>query len=132
MATKAKSAETKSKKKKQAPATGLVHIFSSFNNTIVTFTDLAGNAICSASAGSCGFKGTRKGTPFAAQVAGQRASEKAKELGVKTVGIFLKGVGFGRETAVRAIQQSGLKITFIRDVTPIPHNGCRPRKTRRV
>lgn len=123
--------DAKKKSKKSVPA-GLIHISASFNNTIITVTDPAGNVLCSSSAGACGFKGTKKGTPFAAQVAGTRVAEKAKELGMKTVGILLKGIGAGRETAVRAINQSGLKIKFIRDVTPIPHNGCRPRKARRV
>ncbi|MCS6893722.1 MAG: 30S ribosomal protein S11 [Deltaproteobacteria bacterium] len=128
----AKTEKESKKKFKKAISAGFVHILSSFNNTLVTFTDPAGNVICSSSAGGCGFKGTKKGTPFAAQVAGSKAAEKAKELGVKTVGIFLKGIGAGRETAIRAVAQSGIKIKFIRDVTPIPHNGCRPRKMRRV
>ncbi len=128
----AKTQEKQKKKVKKSVSSGYAHIFSSFNNTLITFTDLAGNAICSSSAGACGFKGTKKGTPFAAQVAGTRAAEKAKEFGIKTVGVLLKGIGAGRETAVRAISQAGIKIKFIRDVTPIPHNGCRPRKTRRV
>ncbi|MCS6961240.1 MAG: 30S ribosomal protein S11 [Deltaproteobacteria bacterium] len=130
MATTA-TKDTKKKTKKNIP-NGLVYIFSSFNNTLISVTDPQGQVLCQTSAGACGFKGTKKGTPFAAQVAGSRAAEKAKEFGMKTVGVLVKGIGAGRETAIRAIAQSGLKIKYIRDTTPIPHNGPRPRKTRRV
>ncbi len=121
----------KKKEKKNIP-TGYAHIQTSFNNTIVTFTDLKGNVVSWASAGSCGFKGSKKGTPYAAQVAAQQAAKKAQEHGMRTVGIFVKGPGAGRESAMRAIHNEGFKVTFIRDVTPIPHNGCRPPKRRRV
>jgi small subunit ribosomal protein S11 len=121
----------KKKEKKNIP-TGLAHIKSTFNNTIITFTDMKGNVVSWASAGSCGFKGSKKGTPYAAQVAAQEAAKKAQEHGMRTVGIYVKGPGAGRESAMRAIHNEGFKITFIRDVTPIPHNGCRPPKRRRV
>ncbi|MDL1965597.1 MAG: 30S ribosomal protein S11 [Candidatus Desulfofervidus auxilii] len=121
----------KRKEKKNIP-TGYAHIKTTFNNTIVTFTDLKGNVVSWASAGSCGFKGSKKGTPYAAQVAAQKAARQAMEHGMRTVGIFVKGPGAGRESAMRAIYNEGFKITFIRDVTPIPHNGCRPPKRRRV
>ena len=121
----------KRKEKKNIP-TGYAHIKTTFNNTIVTFTHPKGNVVSWASAGSCGFKGSKKGTPYAAQVAAQKAARQAMEHGMRTVGIFVKGPGAGRESAMRAIHNEGLKITFIRDVTPIPHNGCRPPKRRRV
>ncbi len=121
----------KKKEKKNVPV-GLAHIKSTFNNTIVTFTDMKGNVVAWASAGTCGFKGSKKGTPYAAQVAAQAAAKKAQEHGMRTVGILVKGPGAGREPAMRAIANEGFKITFIRDVTPIPHNGCRPPKRRRV
>ncbi len=121
----------KKKEKKNVPV-GLAHIKSTFNNTIVTFTDMKGNVIAWASAGTCGFKGSKKGTPYAAQVAAQAAAKKAQEHGMRTIGILVKGPGAGRESAMRAIANEGFKITFIRDVTPIPHNGCRPPKRRRV
>lgn len=113
-------------------ANAVAHIQASFNNTIITFTDDAGNTICWATSGASGFKGSRKSTPFAAQVAAEEASRKAKEHGVKNVAVLVKGPGAGRESALRAIADSGLNVTFIRDVTPIPHNGCRPPKRRRV
>lgn len=109
-----------------------VYIRSSFNNTIVTITDGLGGTICWASAGSAGFKGTKKGTPFAAQVTADSAARKAREAGVRQVSVFVSGPGSGRETAIRALQAAGLGILQIRDVTPIPHNGCRPPKPRRV
>ncbi|WP_461833697.1 30S ribosomal protein S11 [Desulfothermus sp.] len=121
----------KRKEKKNIP-TGYAHIKTTFNNTIITFTDPKGNVVSWASAGSCGFKGSKKGTPYAAQVAAQKAAKQAMEHGMRSVGIFVKGPGAGRESAMRAIHNEGFKITFIRDVTPIPHNGCRPPKRRRV
>jgi len=121
----------KKKEKKNIPE-GVAHIQSTFNNTIVTITDLSGNVISWSSSGVQGFKGSRKGTPFAAQQAGEDAVKKAKEHGVRSVRVYVKGPGSGRESALRAIQAAGLNITVIRDVTPIPHNGCRPPKKRRV
>ena len=111
---------------------GQVHIQSTFNNTIVTISDMRGNAIAWASAGSSGFKGAKKGTPFAAQSAAEQAARNAMEHGMKQVEVFISGPGAGRETAIRALQAAGLEVTVIRDVTPIPHNGCRPPKRRRV
>lgn len=126
-------AKTKIKKKdKKNVVQGRVHIQSTFNNTIVTSTDMMGNAIAWGSAGTSGFKGARKGTPFAAQSAAESVAKKSMEQGMKTVEIFVNGPGSGRETAIRAIQAAGLEITLIKDVTPIPHNGCRPPKKRRV
>ncbi len=120
------------KKKIKEVSEGIVHIKSTFNNTIVTVSDMNGNVICWASGGSCGFKGTKKGTPYAAQVAAERAIKEAMNHGIKEVDIRVKGPGPGRETAIRAIAASGVKVRSIRDVTPIPHNGCRPKKKRRV
>ena len=120
------------KKVKLNNITGVVHIQSTFNNTIVTITDTIGNTISWASAGSAGFKGARKGTPFAAQTASEAASLTALNLGLKKVDIFVKGQGSGRETAIRAVQNIGLEIISIKDITPVPHNGCRPPKKRRV
>jgi len=120
------------KKKILAENTGKVYIKSTFNNTIVTITDTKGNAICWSSAGSCGFKGTKKGTPFAAQIAAQTAAKRAVDLGIRYVSVYVKGPGPGREVAIRTLQNVGLNITAIYDITPIPHNGCRPRKLRRV
>jgi small subunit ribosomal protein S11 len=117
--------------KKNIPS-GLVHIQATFNNTIVTITDPNGNTISWSSAGVKGFKGSRKSTPFAAQLVAEDAARKAMDHGVKSVGVYVKGPGAGRESALRAIANCGLKITLIRDVTPIPHNGCRPPKRRRV
>lgn len=111
---------------------GAAHIRATFNNTIVTITDTAGNAVSWASAGEMGFKGSRKSTPFAAQTAAETAAKLAVDQGMKTVEVFVKGPGSGRESAIRAVQTSGLDITLIKDVTPIPHNGCRPPKRRRV
>ena len=111
---------------------GQVHIKSSFNNTIVTITDMAGNAISWASAGELGFKGSRKSTPFAAQSASETAAKIAVDNGMKTVEVYVKGPGSGRESAIRALQTAGLSVEMIKDVTPIPHNGCRPPKRRRV
>jgi len=120
------------KKERKNISEGVAHIQSTFNNTIVTITDVIGNVISWASSGGQGFKGSRKGTPFAAQLAAEDAVKKAKEHGLKTVQVFVKGPGSGRESALRALQTAGLNITLIRDVTPIPHNGCRPPKRRRV
>lgn len=111
---------------------GAAHIRSSFNNTIVTITDTAGNAISWASSGGLGFRGSRKSTPFAAQMAAEAAAKAAMEHGLKTVEVFVKGPGSGREAAIRALQAAGLEVSMIKDVTPIPHNGCRPPKRRRV
>ncbi len=120
----------KRKEKKNVPV-GLAHIKATFNNTIITFTDMKGNVISWASAGAH-FKGSRKSTPFAAQLAAEGAARTAQDNGMRTVGIFVKGPGSGREAAMRAISAAGMKVSFIRDVTPIPHNGCRPPKRRRV
>ena len=130
-ATGGKPQKTKKKVKKNV-GSGIAHVQSSFNNTIVTITDLMGNVIAWSSAGSRGFKGSRKSTPFAAQLAAEDAARKAQEHGMNTVAIFVKGPGAGRESALRAFQTTGMRVTLIRDVTPIPHNGCRPPKRRRV
>jgi small subunit ribosomal protein S11 len=122
---------TKKKVKKNVPA-GVAHIQATFNNTIVTITDPAGNAVAWSSSGCLRFKGSRKSTPFAAQLVAEDAARKAQEHGMKSLGVFVKGPGTGRESALRAIANTGLRITMIRDVTPIPHNGCRPPKRRRV
>jgi len=127
----AKTKQTKKKVKKNIP-TGVAHIQSTFNNTVVTITDVAGNAISWSSSGKRGFKGSRKSTPFAAQLAAEDAARMAMDHGMRTVSVNVKGPGSGREAALRALQTSGLKISIIRDVTPIPHNGCRPPKRRRV
>jgi small subunit ribosomal protein S11 len=124
-----KGARKKVKKNVQA---GVAHVQSTFNNTIITITDPAGNALCWATAGGAGFKGSRKSTPFAAQVAAENCAKRAMEHGVRQLSVCVKGPGSGREAAVRALQAAGIKITMIRDVTPIPHNGCRPPKRRRV
>ena len=123
---------TKKKKVKKNVLSGVAHIQATFNNTVITITDLQGNTIAWSSAGSQGFKGSRKSTPFAAQVAAQEACKKALETGIKTVYAYIKGPGSGRESALRAIHASGIRISGIRDITPIPHNGCRPPKKRRV
>ncbi|NDC83069.1 30S ribosomal protein S11 [bacterium] len=123
----------KKKKVKKNVGTGLVTIKSTFNNTIVTISDAEGNVVATASTGMAGFKGTKKGTPFAAQQAGEIAAKKAVEsVGMARVSVLVKGPGSGRETAIRALQAAGLEVESIKDVTPIPHNGCRPRKRRRV
>ena len=124
--------KTTKKKEKKNVLQGVVHIQSTFNNTIVTSTDMQGNAIAWATAGASGFKGARKGTPFAAQSAAESVAKKSIDQGMKKVEVYIKGPGSGRETAIRAIQAAGLEITLIKDVTPIPHNGCRPPKKRRV
>ena len=127
-------AAARARKKKIWKNVGLAKVFvqSSFNNTIVNITDERGNCIVWSSAGSCGFKGTKKGTPFAASIAAENAGKRAIEAGVKQVSVFVRGPGSGRETAIRGLQSAGLVITSIRDVTPLPHNGCRPPKPRRV
>lgn len=128
----AKVKTKKVRKKKLTFDQGAAHIHASFNNTIVTITDKAGNAISWASAGDLGFKGSRKSTPFAAGEVAESAAKKAADMGLKSVDVFVKGPGAGRETAIRSINAGGLEITSIKDVTPIPHNGCRPPKRRRV
>jgi small subunit ribosomal protein S11 len=120
------------KKTKKFVEHGIAHIQATFNNTIVTITDPQGNVVAWSSGGVKGFKGTRKGTPFAAQVAAEDAARKASSMGMKSVAVYVKGPGPGREPAIRSLQAAGLKITLIRDVTPIPHNGCRPPGRRRV
>ncbi len=127
----AKKIRTKKKEKKNI-STGNVHIQTTFNNTIVTITDPAGNVIAWSSAGVQGFKGSRKSTPFAAQLAAEDAAKKAMEHGMKSVEVYVKGPGAGRESALRSLQAAGFNVVMIKDVTPIPHNGCRPPKRRRV
>ena len=127
----AKKVRTRKKEKKSIPS-GIVHIQSTFNNTIVTITDPAGNVVAWSSAGVQGFKGSRKSTPFAAQLAAEDASKKAMEHGMRTVEVYVKGPGAGRESALRSLQAVGFNVVMIKDVTPIPHNGCRPPKRRRV
>ena len=123
---------TKKKKEKKNIPVGVAHIKATFNNTLVTITDPTGNVVSWSSAGTQGFKGSRKGTPFAAQLAAQDAARKAMEHGMRNVDVFVKGPGAGREAALRALQAAGLSVNLIRDVSPIPHNGCRPPKRRRV
>ncbi|HAL62945.1 MAG: 30S ribosomal protein S11 [Clostridia bacterium] len=123
---------TRTKRVKKNIERGAAHIRSSFNNTIVTITDVNGNALSWASAGGLGFRGSKKSTPFAAQTAAETAAKAAMEHGLKTVEVYVKGPGAGREAAIRALQAAGLEVTMIKDVTPIPHNGCRPPKRRRV
>jgi len=131
MSTKVVGAK-KGKKEKKHVAHGIAHVHASFNNTIVTITDLEGNVVSWSSAGTLGFKGSRKGTPFAAQQAATSAASSAREHGLRSIDIRVKGPGSGRESAIRALQAAGVEIKSIRDVTPIPHNGCRPPKRRRV
>ncbi len=128
----AKPAQKPRRRERKNIASGVAHINASFNNTMITITDAQGNAIAWSSAGSQGFKGSRKSTPYAAQIAGEDAGRKAQEHGMKTLEVEVKGPGSGRESALRALQAIGFTVTAIRDVTPIPHNGCRPRKRRRV
>ena len=125
-------ANTRKRRERKNIERGAVHIQATFNNTIVTITDVAGNALSWASAGGLGFRGSRKSTPYAAQQAAEVAARAAMEHGLKTVEVFVKGPGSGREAAIRALQAAGLEVTMIKDVTPIPHNGCRPPKRRRV
>ena len=128
----ARRQRTPKKKFREVPS-GVAHIRSTFNNTIITITDPQGNVLSWATPGMKGFKGSKKSTPFAAQIAAQEAAKRAMhDYGLKTVAVYIKGPGAGRETAVRALQQAGLKVSVIKDITPIPHNGCRPRKRRRV
>jgi small subunit ribosomal protein S11 len=131
MAKEVKKTIKKKKEKKNIPM-GIAHIQSTFNNTIVTITDPIGNVVSWASAGTKGFKGSRKSTPFAAQLAAEDAAKRAMEHGMRTIDVFVKGPGAGREAALRALQAAGFTVQMIRDVTPIPHNGCRPPKRRRV
>jgi len=128
----AKQARTKKKKERKNIPVGVAHIKATFNNTLVTITDPAGNVVSWSSSGVQGFKGSRKGTPFAAQLAAQDAAKKAMEHGMRTVDVMVKGPGAGREAALRALQAAGLGVNLIKDVSPIPHNGCRPPKRRRV
>ena len=120
------------KREKVNVPVGIVHALATFNNTVISITDLEGNLLATSSAGAVGFKGSRKGTPFAAQQAASNAASAAKEYGMRTVQVMLKGPGAGRESAIRALQAAGLEVKTIRDITPIPHNGCRPPKRRRV
>ncbi|MCX5696149.1 MAG: 30S ribosomal protein S11 [Candidatus Omnitrophica bacterium] len=129
MATKERA---KKKKLARGVSSGIAHIQASFNNTIITITDKQGNVLVWSAPGIVGYSGSKKSTPFAAQIAASDAARKAKEIGIKDVEVRVKGPGFGRESAIRALQASGLIITLIKDVTPIPHNGCRPKKKRRV
>lgn len=124
--------KTTTKKTRRSLSSAQVHIFASFNNTIITVTDMQGNTVSWTSAGSIGFKGSRKSTPFAARLAAEEAMKNAGSLGIQEVDIFIKGPGPGRESALRAIQAQGMKVTSISDITPVPHNGCRPPKKRRV
>ncbi|WP_349294002.1 30S ribosomal protein S11 [Thermoanaerobacterium thermosaccharolyticum] len=130
MAKKVK--KTAKRRERKNVERGAAHIHSTFNNTIVTLTDMAGNALAWSSAGTLGFKGSRKSTPYAAQMAAETAAKAAMEHGLKTVDVYVKGPGAGREAAIRALQAAGLEVSLIKDVTPIPHNGCRPPKRRRV
>jgi small subunit ribosomal protein S11 len=135
MAEKVKKTGKKKAGKKREKLTipsGIAHILATFNNTIISITDLEGNLLAASSAGAVGFKGSRKGTPFAAQQAATTAAASAKDYGMRTLQVYLKGPGAGRESAVRALQAAGLEVKNIRDITPIPHNGCRPTKRRRV
>lgn len=133
MAQSVRSSRRKSSKKaKRTLSTGQVHIYATFNNTIVTITDVEGNTVTWGSAGSVGFKGSRKSTPFAARLAAEQAIKSALSMGIQEVDVFVKGPGPGRESALRAVQAQGIKINSISDVTPVPHNGCRPPKKRRV
>ena len=132
MAAKAAKKVVKRRRERKVVEKGAAHIRSSFNNTMVTITDLEGNALSWASSGGLGFRGSRKSTPFAAQTAAETAAKAAMEYGLKTVEVYVKGPGQGREAAIRALQTAGLAVVMIKDVTPIPHNGCRPPKRRRV
>jgi small subunit ribosomal protein S11 len=128
----AKEAGRTRRKERKNVSSGMVHVNASFNNTMITITDVQGNSICWASAGKMGFKGSRKSTPYAAQLAGEQVAKAAIEHGMRTVEVEVTGPGSGRESALRALQAAGLQVTSIRDITPIPHNGCRPPKKRRV
>ena len=130
--TKTTGAPTRKKRERKNIERGAAHIQSTFNNTIVTITDVKGNALSWASSGGLGFKGSRKSTPYAAQMAAETAAKAAMEHGLKSVEVFVKGPGQGREAAIRALQAAGLEVNLIKDVTPVPHNGCRPPKRRRI
>lgn len=132
MVSKPKAKKTRKRKERKNVEKGAAHIKSTFNNTLVTLTDMQGNALAWSSAGSLGFRGSKKSTPFAAQMAAEVAAKGAMEHGLKTVEVYVKGPGSGREAAIRALQAAGLEVNMIKDVTPIPHNGCRPPKGRRV
>lgn len=132
MVAKPKAKRTRRRKERKNVEKGAAHIQSTFNNTIVTLTDTAGNTLAWSSAGALGFKGSKKSTPFAAQMAAEAAAKAAMEHGLKTVEVYVKGPGSGREAAIRSLQAAGLEVSMIKDVTPIPHNGCRPPKRRRV
>lgn len=132
MVSKPKAKKTRKRRERKNVERGAAHIKSTFNNTLVTLTDLQGNALAWSSAGSLGFRGSKKSTPFAAQMAAEVAAKGAMEHGLKTVEVYVKGPGSGREAAIRALQAAGLEVNMIKDVTPIPHNGCRPPKRRRV
>ncbi len=132
MAKKAVKKTVRRRRDRRVVEKGQAHIQSTFNNTIVTITDASGNALSWASSGQLGFKGSRKSTPYASQMAADTAAGKAKEYGLRTIEVFVKGPGSGREAAIRALQAAGLEVTMIKDVTPVPHNGCRPPKRRRV
>jgi small subunit ribosomal protein S11 len=132
MATKPAATGLKKKKVKRNVPVGVAHVKASFNNTLITFTDVNGDVVAWSSSGSKGFKGSRKSTPFAAQVAAEEAARKAMDSGMRTVSVLVSGPGSGRESAVRAIAAAGMRVAMIKDVTPIPHNGCRPSKRRRV
>ncbi len=131
MAGKKETTKKKKVKSKNIPS-GIAHIQATFNNTVVTITDLSGNVVSWSSAGCNGFKGSRKSTPFAAQIAAQKAAEAAVEHGMRSAQVYLKGPGSGRESALRALHAAGISVTAIKDITPVPHNGCRPKKRRRV
>ena len=132
MAKRGEKGAGRRRKERKVIGKGIAHIQSTFNNTIITITDVSGNTVAWSSCGSLGFKGSRKGTPFAATSAAETAARRAMEFGVKTVEVYIKGPGSGREAAIRSLQATGLEVSLIRDVTPIPHNGCRARKRRRV
>jgi small subunit ribosomal protein S11 len=132
MVAKPKAKKTRKRRERKNVERGAAHIQSTFNNTIVTLTDAVGNALSWSSSGSLGFRGSKKSTPFAAQMAAEVAAKGAMEHGLKTIEVFVKGPGAGREAAIRSLQAAGLEVSLIKDVTPIPHNGCRPPKRRRV
>ena len=132
MAKTTTTSATPRKKTRRSATVGVAHIKATFNNTVITITDTKGETLCWASAGTCGFKGSRKSTPFAGQLSAQQVAEKAIKFGMKEVDVKVKGPGSGRESAITALQAAGLKIKSIEDVTPLPHNGCRPKKRRRV
>ena len=132
MAKRGERGAGRRRKERKAIGKGIAHIQSTFNNTIITITDVSGNTVAWSSCGSLGFKGSRKGTPFAATSAAETAARRAMEFGMRTVEVYIKGPGSGREAAIRSLQATGLEVSLIRDVTPIPHNGCRARKRRRV